>query len=1060
MQPLASPSYSEFRVFLAGITNLDVVDDRTPPPWCQSFTLSGVLSVGTALVYEVRFLVSGKVVSLRMGEATYCSTVYSKTSREPLASLVHFESTYRLIVWAPSELTGLPDGACCTFTKNSCTVLDVGSLCSTHEQASEAIANAIKNAPLTLAGRLQGHINDAASKRRLDLKLASEEALPIPPFFLDHVPIQDALRPLPRKYVPASYNALFKLDSQTDQAPRDCLPCDVFKENTSVRVAVFRGASGSGKTMGALHAMDGHQYTYPNSAVLGLYTNTLLHGIGDAPDWALIANIIAEKAIADLDRWDTTCGKNLRGAPGGVGNLIVYLVADELGSYPKVSGCIINHYSDIAKKVREAICSEFCPNMSAPSSDGVRLYVSMAGTGLGLRADSSGRDGLPRNYRLILAGSDARTNILEAEMGCEHDRIFYGTVKAMCAEKLPDLSVSRNLLPALVTNARCAAFVGRHLKVLHDRFVRSREGIEDAMGILLSDVSTSFVGSNGWSKPQSEKGGAKQEAALTSLLTLAVTQPRGFHLLDQDMVITLARKLGAVSDVTNPGRMKMIPSLPLSLPPGAEGSTVDEQTEKWVQAVDATRCLPSIALGAKGTDGPHDDTSEAESLATFFDVSPAVVLIALQQRANDTTLRGSRSSLGYEAFVAALVTSAVDGFRRFLRKKQSSEPVPLHLIFGDMQGHVAGRDTIQLLPLVDAPLADESEWVIHPTREEVKAFGTGYDSWWPGVFSQRVAETVRRHGVALVFAGDGSPHRDGLLCTPGMVVDFDVKFHDRGETMALDTVVEKRCDLGFWHAKVLFSAKKVLGTSTPQWEAVGPVADLFRSQNGGVLSCLDEATGRFSFQLPSNAPKIAFSSAKAMFDMLELSDALAAMNGGARPKRVSLLVSSHLPLIPEDVGISLEQRIVYALGGAEEILRMAKRVYPQHPSNAATNGVGVPLAESQATDLDNTKSNQLIFRSESGTPVLLSDASCECRVARCVMSLEATLAFCSSINPRRSEASSVAEWPLDGILRDGKISIFAKEPYYTRFKSSGGVWVWETNASTSRSPQAEGTEAN
>ena len=86
--------------------------------------------------------------------------------------------------------------------------------------------------------------------------------------FSKNMPAEKALRPIPTHYVPASFNALLKLETPDTSVPRDCKASDVFF-NPAVRVAVFRGASGSGKTMGALHATDGHLTIHPQSTVLG-----------------------------------------------------------------------------------------------------------------------------------------------------------------------------------------------------------------------------------------------------------------------------------------------------------------------------------------------------------------------------------------------------------------------------------------------------------------------------------------------------------------------------------------------------------------------------------------------------------------------------------------------------------------------------------------------------------------------------------------------------------------------------------------------------------------------
>ena len=1036
--------YADLYTILAGSANTDSV-----PDWCAAF--KGDSFNGASLIAQIELLLSGRVESLTKGNDEFCSTVYSasSTASEPLVSLVLVQEKYRIVVWSTAPLTDLPDGVNRGVTQRCCTVLDVDSI----ERASfksivKAIVSAIKNAPMTLAGRLQAQSNVVASERRLKWKLKPVELLPVPSFFFV-VPDEKVLRPFPKYYVPANCSALLKqetLDPSPPVAPKGCQPCAVFDGSSAVRVAVFRGASGSGKTMGALHAMDRHEEMHPNSAVLGLYTNTRLQL--DTFTWKSIANKIAEQAIGDLERWDKECSNNLRGAPSGLGNLIVYLVADELGSYPEVAGCIIKHHGEIEEFVKGAILKAFGPEKGAATDDGFRLYVSMAGTGLGLRADCSGGDSLPRNYQLVLAESYASCNkrIVETEMRGLDDFAFLKTVEDMCCEENPD--PSRNLLPSLITNARCAAFVGRHLKALFDRFVRSREGIEDAMGMLLNDVSASYVRSNAWSDLNGELHAF--EDALTSLISLAVTQPRGFHLLDEGMIIMLVRRLGAISDVAISQPMAVIPSAPLPPLPNGPDADADWQTEEWVRSVGATRSRPSAAaqpFGAASLDERHG-TLEVEPLATLFDVSPAVVLIALQQRANDTLLRSSRAPFGYEAFAAAVVTSAVDCFRRFLRAKKSSAPVPLHLIFGGLRGHAAGRQTIQLLPPDEAPLP-LGEWVIHPTQDEVKSFGAGYDSWWPGEFAKRVAAIVKRNGVALVFAGDGSPHRDGLLCTREMIVDFDARFHCvSGEVMeAMGAAMEGRYVLGFHIAKVTFKAERVTDS---QWGVVGPVAAMLESQSGGELSCVDEEAGMFSLQSVAESPCIAFKSAKALFDMLDLDGKLAEMNNGVKPQRVSLLLASHVPLIPTGVEICLGQRMAYAPGGAKAIVQMAEEVYPQRPSKALKKSETVQPkrnADASADSESHTADDwRPVFGFEFGYNA--SDKS-TCHVASCVMSLKATLSFCEvTRDPLDSAPSSVAEWPLDGKLGGEGITMFKKVSHQTlrlQCSADGKQWEWESD---------------
>ena len=375
-----------------------------------------------------------------------------------------------------------------------------------------------------------------------------------------------------------------------------------------------------------------------------------------------------------------------------------------------------------------------------------------------------------------------------------------------------------------------------------------------------------------------------------------------------------------------------------------------------------------------------------------------------------------------------------------------------------MKGQAAGRETICLLPPADAPLTNGGhEWIMYPSRREKRSSVIDYDSWWPGEFAERVAATVRRHGVALVFAGDESPHCGGLLCTPEMVVDFDARSHTFRETTPLRAVIDKCFVLGFGRAKVDFTAEKAntCSTDASQWDALGPVAEMLRGQSEGVLSCLDEACGKFSFLSPSSVPEMEFSSAKVMFDMVGLGDALAAMNGGVRPRRASLLIGSHLPLIPADVAVSLQQRVAYAPGGAEELKRMAEDVYPQHPSSTALTkksksdeGIATRRLLSDA----DVSSEAGLFESESGVPALLvDDEESTCHVASCIMSLEAALAFSSAPSAPSREVpggstrpkSAVEAWPLDVALADGTITFFASASNRKRLTRSGdGEWGW------------------
>ena len=161
--------------------------------------------------------------------------------------------------------------------------------------------------------------------------------------------------------------------------------------------------------MAALHAMDFHSKGKPGSAVLGLYAKDLPAKIMaehvNSPELTrpqCIGKIISQMAVSSLNaceaKPDTTA--SLRDVPGGIGDLCVYFVADEMGSHSEIVGEVIANHSEIQRIVARGIHKAFC--MGAEFVDtSCSLYVSMVGTGLELRTDSSKATSLPSNYRLV-----------------------------------------------------------------------------------------------------------------------------------------------------------------------------------------------------------------------------------------------------------------------------------------------------------------------------------------------------------------------------------------------------------------------------------------------------------------------------------------------------------------------------------------------------------------------------------------------------------------------------------------------------------------------------------
>ena len=191
--PVSLP-YADLRTLLERVGKGDV-SSPVPvaagiPSFCESFAVRDeilrVYSVGCFLIGVILMLVRGRIVGMENSGDAFCSTVYSAPPSKPLASLVFVKGEYRIVVWIPFPLTNLPDGVRSGFTPGCCTVLHVGSIKSESiDNLAEAIASAIKNAPETLAERLQAHHNIVASERRLKGDLLSEDPLPIPACFFD-----------------------------------------------------------------------------------------------------------------------------------------------------------------------------------------------------------------------------------------------------------------------------------------------------------------------------------------------------------------------------------------------------------------------------------------------------------------------------------------------------------------------------------------------------------------------------------------------------------------------------------------------------------------------------------------------------------------------------------------------------------------------------------------------------------------------------------------------------------------------------------------------------------
>ena len=152
---------------------------------------------------------------------------------------------------------------------------------------------------------------------------------------------------------------------------------------------------------------------------------------------------------------------------------------------------------------------------------------------------------------------------------------------------------------------------------------------------------------------------------------------------------------------------------------------------------------------------------------------------------------------------------------------------------------------------------------------------------------------------------------------------------------------------------------------------------------------------------------------------------------------MSLLVASHAPLIPADVEICLEQRMAYVPGGAEEIKQMAENLYPQCPSSAAPQSGGFLALESR---LPVMKCSTSPARSDEST----------CHIASCVMSLKATLDFCSHTDTRSRVSATPAIFgrPLDGtLMSDWSVSMFGRVSFRKHLQYENGNWVWETKES-------------
>ena len=355
--------------------------------------------------------------------------------------------------------------------------------------------------------------------------------------------LSKVFRPKPTFINPFCSDFLRKSDPKPVSAP-------AFSD--ALRTLLFRGASGAGKSAAAMSLLDECITSNKDAAIVGFY-KVAENGV-----------TLAELAKEVAKHMSSVVKQCLTTSPSGFGDVICYVVVDEVGSkFDFVSSVVDDCGNTIKEAVVKVLSSKLKYLKKETIYEGISVVVSLAGTGVG--RPSSSENSLPDKYYYC----DINTDVAKA--------VFKKALAITTNADLVMEAVDQDpLMRSMCTNCRCAQYAGSELGRLiklelmnhnepnvssltkrrihigsrsicppNEALLRLKELVRQNAESIVTRASSWYIRANGWGTISDNT--TKMEL-VSALLTIPQTQPHGYHLLSEDTLRTLTCTVGAVVD--------------------------------------------------------------------------------------------------------------------------------------------------------------------------------------------------------------------------------------------------------------------------------------------------------------------------------------------------------------------------------------------------------------------------------------------------------------------------------------------------------------------------------
>eukprot|EP00658_Telonema_sp_P-2_P052118 TRINITY_DN4029_c0_g3_i1.p1 TRINITY_DN4029_c0_g3~~TRINITY_DN4029_c0_g3_i1.p1 ORF type:complete len:607 (-),score=65.41 TRINITY_DN4029_c0_g3_i1:143-1963(-) len=388
----------------------------------------------------------------------------------------------------------------------------------------------------------------------------------------------------------------------------------------------------------------------------------------------------------------------------------------------------------------------------------------------------------PPNYLLYQPPEDLPTRLFiqAMEKACGWTRDDVGMVAAELARD--------SLFAAMLTNPRCAVFSGEEAgaALVHYELTQSiwaSSATRDVKGAaaylsghgewILTRASLKYFRSNGWHYETNRK------QLVSSLVSLMVTQPYGYHLLEDADIKMLCCSVGAVEDTLEWAKDPRSPDAP----PGHEVGV-------RAVAAGAHPCIPPtkgerVAYRYPVTTGRYRYIVPPA-------IAAAVLLVAVTRNFMGGMFGGARQlpSATYENVAATVIWCALDALHRHSfcllgnREQAGTLQVPAVLAFPSLADHFPVARERNKVP---------GEQVLFAMRPgEVHLMVPGADEGTDARIDD-VVRAVHKKSMVLEMAGHGCPRNDLTIHNPGGVrMGFEFKSY-RDSVAVRDDVLKKRC---------------------------------------------------------------------------------------------------------------------------------------------------------------------------------------------------------------------------------------------------------------------------